>query len=67
MKLINAGNKKRRKRAGVYFVQFSKTKGVMNKTILETYEVNNSVNCLKYEGTCLRGNFRTLQVTTTWK
>ena len=25
------------------------------KTKLKTNEVNNSVNCIKYEGTCLRG------------
>ena len=25
------------------------------KTKLKTYEVNNRVNCIKYEGSCLRG------------
>ena len=36
---------KKERKKGVYFV----------KTKLKTYEVNNSVNCIKYEGMCLRG------------
>ena len=53
MLAIKKGENK--KKAGVYFVLL-KRMGVMKvKTKLKTYEVNNSVNCIKYEGTCLRG------------
>ena len=58
MKLIKAGNKgKGEKERSVYFVSL-KRRGVMKvKTKLKTYEVNNSVTSVKYEGSCLSGKF----------
>ena len=57
MKPINAAMKNKNKnKTGDYFVSL-KRRGVdmKVKTKLKTYELNNSVNCVKYEGTCKRG------------
>ena len=56
MKVINAGNKKwTNKKTGFYFVSVKRRGVIKVKAKLKTYEVNTSVNCIKYEGTCLRG------------
>ena len=54
MKLINASNQKGEKNRR-YFESLKQKRVMKIKTKLKTYEVNNNVNCINYEGTCLRG------------
>ena len=56
MKLVMLAIKKEKtKKTGVYFVSLKRRGVIKVKAKLKTNEVNNSVNCIKYEGTCLRG------------